>query len=210
MGYFPVVLDLHDRPVLVIGGGSVAQRKVEGLLAAGARITIVSPALTPDLAALAADNRLRHERREYQPGDLAGFSLVFVATSDPALSEQIAREGRPRSTWINAADAPAHCDFILPAVLRRGPLTVSVSSDATSPALAGIVRDELADLLGDEYSALAELVAEVRAELRAVRRSPDGATWRRALDGELRTLVAERRYADARQRLRHRLGVADA
>ena len=210
MGYFPIVLDLRDRPVLVIGGGSVAQRKVQGLLAAGARVTIVSPVLTPDLAVLAADRRLHHEPRCYQPGDLAGFSLVFVATSDPALSEEVAREGRTRGVWINAADDPAHCDFILPAVLRRGPLTVSVSSDATSPALAGMVRDELADLLGDEYSALAELVAEVRGELRAARRSPDGATWRRALDAELRALVAEQRYADARQRLRHRLGVADA
>ncbi len=188
----------------------MAQRKVEGLLAAGARVTIVSPVLTPDLAVLAVDKRLHHEPRCYQSGDLAGFSLVFVATSDPALSEAVAREGRTRGVWINAADDLAHCDFILPAVLRRGPLTVSVSSDATSPALAGMVRDELADLLGDEYSALAELVAEVRGELRAARRSPDGATWRRALDAELRVLVAEQRYADARQRLRHRLGVADA
>lgn len=210
MGYFPIVLDLHDRPVLVIGGGAVAQRKVEGLLAADARVTIVSPVLTPDLATLAADSRVHHEPRRYRAGDLEGFSLVFVATSDPSLSAQVAREGRTRGIWVNAADDPAHCDFILPAVLRRGPLTVSVSSDATSPALAGMVRDELADLLGDEYSALAELVAEVRGELRVARRSVDGATWRRALDGELRTLVAERRHAEARQRLRHRLGIVDA
>ena len=93
-------------------------------------------------------------------------------------------------------------------MLRRGPLTVSVASDGTSPALAAAVRDELAAVLGEEYGPLAELVADIRRELRATGRSPDGETWRRALDGTLVELVAERRYVDARQQLRHRLGVA--
>ena len=206
MGYYPVMLDLHGRPVLVVGGGPVAERKVEGLLAAGARITIVSPALTFALAGLAAEGRVRHEPRRYRPGDLAGFSLVFVATADAALNGLVAREGRCRGVWVNAADDPAHCDFILPAVLRRGPVTVSVATDGASPALASVIRDELAAVLGEEYGALAELVGEVRRELRAVAQSPDGETWRRALGAELRALVAARRYDDARKWLRQRLG----
>jgi siroheme synthase-like protein len=206
--YYPLMVDLRDRRVLVVGGGAVAQRKVEGLLGADARVTIVSPTLTLDLAALAAQRRVDHEARGYQPGDVAGFSLVFVATDDPALNARVAAEGRERGIWVNVADDPAHCDFVLPAVLRRGPLTVSVASDGASPALAAAVRDELGAVLGEEYGPLAELVADVRRELRAEGRSPDGETWRLALDGTLVGLVAERRYVDARQQLRRRLGVA--
>jgi len=206
--YYPIMVDLRGRSVLVVGGGAVAQRKVEGLLVAGARVTIVSPTLTADLTALAAEGHVRHESRRYRPGDLAGFSLAFVATGDPELNGLVAGEGRQRGVWVNAADDPAHCDFILPAVLRRGPLTVSVATDGSSPALAAVVRDELAAIVGEEYGPLAGLVAELRRELRAERRSPDGETWRRALDDDVRALVAEGRYGDARQQLRRRLGVA--
>ncbi len=205
--YYPIMLDLRGRPVLVVGGGPVAQRKVEGLLAAAARVTIVSPTLTPDLAALVAQSRVRHEARSYRPGDVVGFSLAFVATGDSELTGRVADEGREHGVWVNAADDPAHCDFVLPAVLRRGPLSVSVATDGASPALAGAVRDALAEVVGEAYGPLAELVAEVRHELRAEGRSPGGETWRRALDADLLALVAEGRYGDARQRLRRGLGV---
>ncbi|MGH7313213.1 MAG: precorrin-2 dehydrogenase/sirohydrochlorin ferrochelatase family protein, partial [Candidatus Rokuibacteriota bacterium] len=176
--YYPIMVDLRGRPVLVVGGGPIAQRKVEGLLAVAANVTIVSPTLTAALAALAAEGRVHHEARRYRPGDLAGFSLAFVATGNAELNGLVAGEGRQRGVWVNAADDPEHCDFVLPAVLRRGPLTVGVATDGASPALAGVVRDVLATILGEEYGALAELVAEVRRELRAERRSPDGETWR--------------------------------
>jgi siroheme synthase-like protein len=206
-GYYPILVDLRDRPVLVVGGGPVAQRKVEGLLAAGAKVTVVSTALAPGLAALAAEGRMRHEPRGYRPGDLVGFSLAFATTGNAALNGLIAGEGRQRGVWVNAADDPPCCDFVLPAVLRRGALTVSVATDASSPALAGVVRDEIAAIVGEEYGGLADLVAEVRRELRAAGRSPKGETWRHALDAELRALVAQRRLGDARRRLRQRLGV---
>ncbi|MGH7309789.1 MAG: precorrin-2 dehydrogenase/sirohydrochlorin ferrochelatase family protein [Candidatus Rokuibacteriota bacterium] len=205
--YYPIMLDLRGRPVLVVGGGQVAQRKVEGLLAASACVTIVSPTLTADLAALAAQGRVRHEGRCYRPGDLIGFSLAFVAAGDSGLTGLVADEGREHGVWVNAADDPAHCDFVLPAVLRRGPLSVSVATDGASPALAGAVRDALADVVGEAYGPLAELVGEVRRELRAEGHSPEGEVWRRALDADLLALVAERRYGDARRRLRRGLGV---
>jgi siroheme synthase-like protein len=206
MAYYPIMLELRGRPVLVVGGGPVAQRKVQGLLTAGARVTVVSPVLTPILATLAAEGRISHQARRYASGDLAGFELAFVATPDAGLTAQVAREGRRHGAWVNAADDPEHCDFILPAVLRRGRLTVSVATDGASPALAGMIRDRLATVLGEEYEALTELVAEVRHELREASRSPDGGVWRRALDAELCALVAERRYEDARRWLHERLG----
>ena len=114
---YPIFLDLVDRPCLVVGGGPVAETKVRGLLAAGARVTVVSPTLTPALAALAAEGHLTHQAREYAPGDLAGAALAFAATGDRAVSRAIRSEGRARGVWVNAADDAEHCDFLLPAVL---------------------------------------------------------------------------------------------
>jgi siroheme synthase-like protein len=208
MGYYPIFIELRDRPVLVVGGGSVAERKVEGLLAAAAAVTVVSPALTPRLATLAACGRIRHEARPYQPGDLACFALGFVATGDERVNAAVAREGRRRGVWVNAADDPAHCDFILPSVLRRGDLTVAVGTGGTSPALARAVREELEAYLTDDYATLAEVVGEVRRELRARKRSPDAETWNRALGPDLRALVAAGRPEAAKRRLLERLGAA--
>ncbi len=102
---YPIFLDLADRPCMVVGGGPVAEGKVRGLLAAGARVTVVSPTLTPALAALVAEGHLAHERREYTPSDLAGAALAFAATGDRAVSRAIRSEGRERGVWVNAAEA---------------------------------------------------------------------------------------------------------
>ena len=117
--HYPVFLDLTDRPCLVVGGGPVAEGKVEGLLAAGARVTVVSPAVTARLAAWAAAGRLQHRSRAYRAGDLVGHQVAFVGTDDPGVSGAVADEGRARGIWVNAADEPARCDFILPSVIRR-------------------------------------------------------------------------------------------
>lgn len=205
MGYYPIFLALAGRPCLVIGGGAVAERKVEGLLAQRAVVTVISPTLTARLEELAADGRIRRLSRAYSPGDLAGYQLAFVATDDAGVNAAVAREGRERGVWVNAADDPEHCDFILPSVLRRGELTVAVATGGASPALSRVIREELEGYFGEEYAALAGVVAEVRRELRACGRNPSGETWRRALNGDLRRLLAEGRGALARRRLLERL-----
>lgn len=208
MGFYPVFLELGGRRCLVVGGGLVAERKVEGLLAAGAVVTVVSPTLTPRLHALVVARNIGHEPRAYRPGDLAGFDLGFAATDDGAVNGTLAREGRRRGVWVNAADDAANSDFILPSTVRRGPLTVAVGTEGTSPALARAVREELERYLGPEYAELAALVSDVRRELRARRRAPDAETWHRALDAELRALVLAGRREQARERLLDRLGAA--
>ena len=208
MGFFPVFLKLDGRRCLVVGGGPVAERKVEGLLAAGATVTVVSPALTPRLQALVTARSIRHEPRAYRPGDLAGFALGFAATDDGGVNSALAEEGRRQGAWVNAADDAAHSDFILPSIVRRGSLTVAVGTEGTSPALARAVREELERHLGPEYAELAVLVGDVRRELRARRRTPDAETWSRALDAELRALLVAGRRDQARERLLDRLGVA--
>src|SRR5204863_111432 len=124
VAHFPVCLELAGRRCLVVGGGAVAERRIAGLLEAGAAITVIAPALTPALAALASEGRLRHEPRGYRDGDLAGFDLALAATDAGDVNAALAREGRARGVWVNAADDPANCTFILPALVRRGDVVV--------------------------------------------------------------------------------------
>jgi siroheme synthase-like protein len=203
--YYPVFLDLTDGPVLVVGGGSVAEGKVEGLLAAGANVTVVSPALTPRLAGWVAAGRIEYLARAYQPGDLAGRRLALVATDAPAVSGAVAAEGRERGIWVNVADEPARCDFILPAVIRRGRLVVAVSTGGASPAAARAIREELEGYLTEEHAMLVEVAADAREDLRRRAVSPGPARWRGALDAGLRRLIADKRYRQARARLARNL-----
>jgi siroheme synthase-like protein len=205
---FPLFVELAGSPCVVLGGGAVAERKVAGLLEAGAVVTVVSPSLTPALAALVSAGRIAHIARGYAPGDLAGSRLAFAATDDGIINAAVADEGRERGVWVNAADDPAHCDFILPSIFRRGDLTVAVATGGTAPALARAIREDLEHQLGDHYTVLGEVVAEVRRELRASGRTPDAAAWHRALDGSLRDLVARGRRAEARRHLLARLRIA--
>jgi siroheme synthase-like protein len=131
--------------------------------------------------------------------------LVFVATDDGAVTAEVASEGRRGGVWVNAADDPEHCDFILPSVLRRDTLTVAVSTGGTSPALARAIREELETYFTDAYRVLARLAGEARRELRESGATADADAWRRALDPALRRLIAEGREGEARARLLGRL-----
>jgi len=208
MGYYPVLLDLAGRRCVMIGGGLVAERRVAGLVTAGAHISVISPRVTRALAALAAEGRIDHEPRAYREGDLAGADLAFVATDAGDVNAAVAREARERGLWINAADDPARCTFILPALVRRGDLTVAVATGGSSPALARAIREELETYLTDDYATLASIAAEARRELRAAGRPVTAEAWRRALGPEVRRLILERGRDDAKHRLLELLGAA--
>jgi siroheme synthase-like protein len=204
---YPIVLDLAGWRCVVVGGGVVAERRVDGLLAAGASVTVVAPALTPALAALVGAGRLQHLARGYGAGDLAGFDLAFAATDAGEVNAAVALEGRRRGVWVNAADDPAHCDFFLPALVRRGDLVVAVGTGGTSPALARTVREELERVLTADYATLAEIAAEARRELRAEGRVATADLWRNALGPETRRLIVERGRDAAKRHVLERLGV---
>ena len=209
MGYYPLSVDLTGRACLVVGGGAIAEGKVQGLLTAGARVTVVSPALIESLTDAARAGRIEHRARAYRDGDLAGITLAFAATGEPTVNAAVAAEGRRRGVWVNAVDDPAHCDVIIPAVVRRGALTVAVSTGGASPALARAVRDELERHLGDDYAALVDVAGEVRRALRAGHRRVDARAWHEALtDPRFRRLVMEGRRALASHRLRAQLEAA--
>lgn len=210
MAFYPIFLDLTDRPCVVIGGGEVGRRKAEGLLAAGARVTVIGPDPDPELRRLHEQGRIRHVDRGYAPGDLEGFELCMVATDDGAVNSAVAREGRERHVWVNASDDPANCDFILPSVVRRGDVTIAASTGGGSPALARRLREELEAYLDADIPALGDLLAATRRELKERGANPDPETWQRAIDAPLRALLAQGRTDEARERLLAKLGVDPA
>jgi siroheme synthase-like protein len=205
--YYPIFLDLTGRRCLVVGGGAVAEGKVRGLLAASGEVTLVAPTLTAALVALVTAGEIRHRRGEYAANDLDGVDLCFVATDDGAINARVAADARDRGVWVNAADDPANCDFILPGVVRSGNVVLAASTGGSSPALARRLREDLTAFLDEGYGPLGDVLAAVRAEVRAAGRRIDPEAWQRAIDAKLRTLIAQGRIEDARQRLRKALGV---
>jgi len=195
---YPVLLDLVGRSCLVVGGGPVALGKVRGLLAVDARVTVVAPHVLDELAALEGVTVVA---RRYEPGDLAGHRLAITATGDPAVDHQVFLDGEAAGVWVNSADDPANCAFTLPAVVRRGPMTLAVSTGGHSPALSKWLRDRLADELGPEYEVLLQLLAERREALRSEGIPTEGLSWQVALDSGMLDLVREGRVAEARELL---------
>jgi len=164
--FYPVYLDLKGKRVVVVGGGEVADRKAESLLETGASVTVISPEVTSNLAALADQKRIELRKRRYVHGDCAGAVLVFSATDDPEVSRNVYREAIALRIFVNTADQPALCSFILPAVVRRGDIGIAISTGGTSPALASRLREEIAKIVGPEYARFAELLSRARSEIR--------------------------------------------
>ncbi len=137
----------------------------------------------------------------YRPGDLEGYALAFVATDEGAVNAAVAAEGRQRRVWVNAVDDPRNCDFIMPAVLRRGQLILAISTSGGSPAAARKMREELEGVVADEYVPFLEIAAEVRRELRQKGVHVSAQTWNAALDGDFRQLLRQGKRAEAKARL---------
>jgi siroheme synthase-like protein len=205
MGYYPVFLEMKDRRCVVIGGGAVAERRVEGLVAVGANVTVISPAITERLRNMLTQGAIRHVAREYRTGDRAGYDLVFVATDNAEINAVVAAEAPSLRIWVNSADDPDHCEFILPAVVRRGGLAVAVSTGGVSPAATRAIREELDEYFTAEYAIFVQIAAEVRRELREKSVSPSAEAWNRALRGDFRRLIKEGKTMQAKELLREEL-----
>ena len=147
---------------MVVGGGEVALRKVQGLLAAGARVRVISPEVEEELAALAGAGRIDWQRKIYAPEDLSQSLLVFAATDDRETQQQICRQAASDGQLVNVADDPACCDFQVPATFRRGDLTIAIATNGKSPAVAAMIRGQLEEEFGPEYEVLLNLMAMVR------------------------------------------------
>jgi precorrin-2 dehydrogenase / sirohydrochlorin ferrochelatase len=183
---YPVVLDLHGVRVLVVGAGPVAVRKITGLVAAGADVRVVAPEIAEQLDAPPLRTQIGElRRRAYEPGDVDGVRLVVTATGIAAVDAAVSADARARGIWVNAADQPADCDLILPAIARQGSISVAVSTDGKSPALAANLRDRIASLLTPELAALADDLAAERTAIRAAGGSTEDRDWSARIDAVL-------------------------
>jgi precorrin-2 dehydrogenase/sirohydrochlorin ferrochelatase len=189
--YYPAFLDLRGRRAVVLGGGPIAARKVHELLLAEADILVVAPEAEASIVGLAQQGRLVWRQTRYEASDLDGAFLLIAATDSREVNARAAQHARARGVLVNAVDDPPNCDFIAPAVVRRGPLSVAVSTGGLSPAYARFVRETLDELLGDEYGLLLAAAAEARERLARAGSRPTPARWQCAL----RQTLAEMRSA---------------
>jgi uroporphyrin-III C-methyltransferase/precorrin-2 dehydrogenase/sirohydrochlorin ferrochelatase len=207
MRYFPLFLDLRGRPVLVAGGGAVAERKVKLLLASGARVTIVAPVLCRALTARAAGGEITHRRGEFVESDLDSQRWVIAATDRSCVNRQIAAAAEARGLFVNVVDDAELSTAIMPALVDRSPLMIAVSSGGSAPMLARRVREQLETLLDQSWGRVAQLLGRWRSRVRArfehsrERRS----FYRELLDGPIIDLVRRGRESEAEQALAERL-----
>jgi precorrin-2 dehydrogenase / sirohydrochlorin ferrochelatase len=170
MKTYPLFALIEDRPCLVVGGGAVGERKVQDLLAAGAKVTVVSKELTPRLVDLATAGQIKAIQGDFSPEHLNGMTLVVGATDDQQVNREVSAAAQARHLLVNIVDAPDLCTFIVPAQVRRGPLTIAVSTGGASPALARQMREELEQRFGPEYGRYLRLLEAVRYRVLARRR----------------------------------------
>jgi precorrin-2 dehydrogenase / sirohydrochlorin ferrochelatase len=164
MGYM-VNLSLQGREALVVGGGEIAWRKAQDLLAAKATVTVVAPQLCTGMTALAAEGSIRVHQRPYESSDIGGAFVVIAATDDNAVNTQVFHDASARNALVNVVDVPLLCNFYVPATVTRGDLTIAISTDGRCPALASILREEMQGDYGPEYAALVTLFGALRKKM---------------------------------------------
>jgi precorrin-2 dehydrogenase/sirohydrochlorin ferrochelatase len=197
---YPInLVGLAARRCVVVGGGEVAQRKVESLLEAGAeRVVVISPRLTHKLRALLQANRIEHCPRGYRQGDLESAFVVVAATGDPDVNRDVWQEAQERSLLINVVDDPHRCNFFVPSVVRRGDLTISICTGGQDPALSARLRQELEPRFGREYSAFLEIAGGLRDR---VGRELTGRArlrfWQALTDSQILALLKEGKRREA-------------
>ncbi len=165
--FYIACLKLRGRKCLVVGGGEIGLEKVEGLLACDGDVTLVAPEAGPELTQYALEGSIRWEQREYRPEDLEGTFMVIACTGDTDTNIGIYEDAERRAMLVNVVDVPPLCNFILPAIVRTGPLAIAISTAGASPALAKRMKAEVSELFGDEYAQLAVMLNDVRGWAKA-------------------------------------------
>jgi siroheme synthase-like protein len=165
--FYIACLKLTGRRCLVVGGGDIGLEKVEGLLACGGEVTLVAPEAHPALVELALEGSITWERRTYRQSDLDGCLIAIAATNDTEVNIAVYNGAEAKAMLVNVVDVPPLCNFILPAIVRTGPLAVAISTAGASPALAKRMKREIADMFGEPYATLAILLNDVRGWAKA-------------------------------------------
>ena len=186
--YYPAFLDVRDRLCVIIGGGQIAEGKIASLLECGAQIKMISPEVTAEVQGMADAGIMRLEKREYRTGDLEGAFVAIAATDDNSVNLAIVKEAQKWNVLLNVVDVTHLCTFIAPSVVKKGDVTVAISTSGLSPALARKLREELEVSSVLDYAELAPMLSEVRLELRAEGARVDPEHWQACLNQDILTM----------------------
>lgn len=206
--FYPILVDLQGKKALVVGGGKVAQRKIETLLEHGATVQVVAKELTASLEELRRAGRIEFLGEEFSETFVDGVFVVFAATDDASLNRRVSRTAQQRSLLVNAVDQPADCNFIVPSVLSRGDLLIAVSTSGKSPAFARKVRVELERSFGEEYGLFLNLMGNLRKEILRLGLSQEEnkSTFEDLVTSDLLTAIREKNWDLASQIIEKVLG----
>ena len=205
MQYFPIFIDLQDQKVIVIGGGETAAQKVRLLLKTGAIITIIAPALTPELEGLEASGKISVTARNFRPSDLNAARLVYAATGERATDRSVSAEAHRMNIPVNVVDDRQACSFITPAIVDRSPVVVAISTEGTAPVLAAQIKSQLEAMLPAKFGALARFAARLRPMVAMHVKNAKARRhfWQRFFKSRARNLILDGREADAWQAAGH-------
>jgi siroheme synthase-like protein len=195
--YYPIFLDIEDRPVVIIGGGEVCARKAETMMKYGARVTVVSPELTPEIETWAREGKLVVRRKHYEAADLGEANIVIASTDDTGVNEQIAADCRARRIPVNVVDVTPLCEFIVPAIIEKGSVQIAVSTGGKSPALARTLKEDLQRTIGPEYAEVNDVMGTLRESAKAV--LPTDIDRKRFFDGIIAQGILDLLRADKRR-----------
>ena len=208
LSYYPIYLQLNDQPCVVIGGGQIAEGKVDGLLAANARVTLISPELTERLRAHVDNEEIIHIPRCYLPGDLDGAFMVICATDQVDINHQVWLDATANKQLVNVVDDTPRCNFITPSILRQGDLTIAISTGGKAPALAVRLKERLRDEIGPQYAHFLELAGKLRKPL--AQHIPNFEArkelWYRLVDSNVLELLAQGNEVTALQKISEVVG----
>lgn len=179
--YYPIYIDIEDRAVLIVGGGTVCARKAETMMRYGGRVTIVSPEITDEIAAWERDGVLAVRRKMYEESDLEGASIVIASTDDQCVNARVARDCRRRRIPVNVVDVTHLCEFIVPAIIEKGSIQIAISTGGKSPALARTLKEDMRRMIGPEYAEVNDLLGTLRKSAKSV--LPTDVDRKRFFDG---------------------------
>ncbi|WP_206811640.1 precorrin-2 dehydrogenase/sirohydrochlorin ferrochelatase family protein [Paradesulfitobacterium ferrireducens] len=197
--YYPIFLDLKDKPVLVIGGGSVALRKVQTLLAHEARVHVVAPEINKELRELIDGKLCLWSSKAYDSQDIKDAVLIFSCTDQEEVNAQVARDAALACRPVNVVDDPEKCSFIVPSILERGDLAIAVSTGGSSPIVARQIRMELEEMYGDEMKDYLALLKSWRPRVKeSLSPAKRRLFWERVTDGQVRSIIKSKRLLEAK------------
>lgn len=199
---FPAFLKLDNKKCVVVGGGKVAERKLEYLSRIGANIVLISPIISERVQSMVDSGALTWINRNYHEGDIKGASLVFVTTDDSKTNRLISNEASNSGILVNVADKPDECDFIYPSIVKRGDLTIAISTGGKSPAMSKKVREQIEACVGPEYEEYLELAGDLRKKIQTKYGSTEGTkAFEKFFSSGILELLSENKRDEAKGRM---------